>query len=532
MRNFQELYHTETIPGHLKSFIWGRPLRGLVVDPPAPIDMVAYPEGFIAGTITMPLDHFEATNTNTFNQRYWMNPQYAKPGGPHFLMIGGEGTANTKWVLNPEVHIMRAARKYSATVYMLEHRYYGESWPTPDQSTENLKWLTSQQALADLAQFIMTMNKRQKLVNPQWITFGGSYPGMLSAWFRQFYPELSVGALASSAPIGAKVDFYGRSLQEKSIPEYLIVVANSLRFFNPECADNVGKAFEEMHKLSLTQEGRQNLTKIFTYVRTQRALCSICRLKPEWTAGSTITDVDMQNFFSNIYGNFQGAVQYNNDNSVSRIHIGKHATGGGINDVCKYMVNNAKTPIENVADVNAYIATFWDGYFKYTDNRYQNYVDYLKNITAKCMLDVLIAMTLFFIDTCRDAFGPTFTPKFVYEANKKSHNYYGGVEYYHVRYYPLLTISYQIQGTNVLFTNGNIDPWHALSKYDGTGSVTTVLMNGSIEMETERSVDVCVFVGTAHCADMYPPRKEDAPDLAPTRALIEKKIGEWLSEFS
>ncbi|VDK22023.1 unnamed protein product, partial [Anisakis simplex] len=64
----QELYHTETIPGHLKSFIWGRPLRGLVVDPPAPIDMVAYPEGFIAGTITMPLDHFEATNTNTFNQ--------------------------------------------------------------------------------------------------------------------------------------------------------------------------------------------------------------------------------------------------------------------------------------------------------------------------------------------------------------------------------------------------------------------------------------------------------------------------------
>ncbi|VDK71494.1 unnamed protein product [Anisakis simplex] len=46
------------------------------------------------------------------------------------------------------------------------------------------------------------------------------------------------------------------------------------------------------------------------------------------------------------------------------------------------MVNNTKTPIENVADVNAYIAKFWDGYFNYTDNRYQNYVDYLKNITA------------------------------------------------------------------------------------------------------------------------------------------------------
>ncbi|VDK17423.1 unnamed protein product [Anisakis simplex] len=489
----EELYHTETIPQHLNPFIWGRPLTGLVVDPPAPIDMAAYPKGFVAGTITMPVDHFNATNTNTFNQRYWMNPQYAKPRGPHFLMIGGEGTANTKWVLNPEVQIMSAARKYGATVYMLEHRYYGESWPTPDQSTENLKWLTSQQALADLAQFIKTMNKEQKLVNPQWITFGGSYPGMLSAWFRQFYPELTVGALASSAPIGAKVDFY----------EYLIVVANSLRFFNPKCADNVGNAFDEMRKLSLTQEGRAYLTNIFT-------------LKPEWTAQSTITDVDMQYFFSNIYSNFQGAVQYNNDNS------GKHAIGGGINDVCKYMVNNTKTAIENVADVNAYIAKFWDGYFNYTDNRYENYVDYLKDITAMSASRSWTYQTCnefgffqstdigenmfggptpvnFFIDTCLDAFGPTFTPKYVYEANEKSHNYYGGVEYYH--------------GTNVFFTNGNIDPWHALSKYNGIGSVTTVLMNG-----------------TAHCADMYPPRKEDAPDLAPTRALIERKIGEWLGE--
>ncbi|VDK31440.1 unnamed protein product [Anisakis simplex] len=40
---------------------------------------------------------------------------------------------------------------------------------------------------------------------------------MLSAWFRQFYPELTVGALASSAPIGAKVDFYGQLFQLVSL---------------------------------------------------------------------------------------------------------------------------------------------------------------------------------------------------------------------------------------------------------------------------------------------------------------------------
>uniref|UniRef100_A0A914S769 Serine protease K12H4.7 n=1 Tax=Parascaris equorum TaxID=6256 RepID=A0A914S769_PAREQ len=196
---------------------------------------------------------------------------------------------------------------------------------------------------------------------------------MLSAWFRQFYPELSVGAIASSAPVEAKVDFY----------EYLIVVENALRVFNAQCAENVKLAFDQIHQLSL---------------------------KPEWNLTTEVSDLDIQYFFSILYDKFQGAVQYNNDNS------GSYATGGGIREVCGYMLNDAKTPVKNVAD-----------------------------------------------------------------------------------------------GTNVLFTNGNIDPWHALSKYDGTGSVTTVLMNG-----------------TAHCADMYPPRDEDAADLAPTRELIAEKIAEWL----
>lgn len=64
-------------------------------------------------------------------QRYWVNPQYAQPGGPHFLVIGGEGRANVKWVTEPNLITMSMARKFNATVYMLEHRYYGDSFPTP-----------------------------------------------------------------------------------------------------------------------------------------------------------------------------------------------------------------------------------------------------------------------------------------------------------------------------------------------------------------------------------------------------------------
>jgi hypothetical protein len=44
-------------------------------------------------------------------------------------------------------------------------------------STANMKWLSSEQALADIADFITAMNAQYKWDNPKWVTFGGSYSG-------------------------------------------------------------------------------------------------------------------------------------------------------------------------------------------------------------------------------------------------------------------------------------------------------------------------------------------------------------------
>lgn len=91
---------------------------------------------------------------------------------------------------------------FGCCIAFVEHRYYGKSLPFDNKSftaPEYSGFLTSEQALADFASILSNqLNKGNK--RPV-IAFGGSYGGMLSAWFRMKYPHLVTGAIASSAPI-------------------------------------------------------------------------------------------------------------------------------------------------------------------------------------------------------------------------------------------------------------------------------------------------------------------------------------------
>lgn len=75
-------------------------------------------------------------------------------------------------------------------------------------STNSLKFLTSEQALADAAHFIDAMNNLYNFEPSQkWVMFGGSYAGALALWMREKYPEKAYGAISSSGPIAPVVDF-------------------------------------------------------------------------------------------------------------------------------------------------------------------------------------------------------------------------------------------------------------------------------------------------------------------------------------
>jgi pimeloyl-ACP methyl ester carboxylesterase len=73
-----------------------------------------------------------------------------------------------------------------------------------------LVYLSSEQALADLAYFIEAMTVKYEVPEgTKWIAFGGSYSGSLAAWLRAKYPHLVHGAVSASAPLLAKADFKG-----------------------------------------------------------------------------------------------------------------------------------------------------------------------------------------------------------------------------------------------------------------------------------------------------------------------------------
>lgn len=97
---------------------------------------------------------------------------------------------------------------YSYYIFIYKRIFYR------DISTSNLVYLSSDQALADLAEFIVNIKIKYNIPSTaKWIAFGGSYPGTLAAWLRMKYPHLIHAAVSSSGPLLAKIDFKGMSIK-------------------------------------------------------------------------------------------------------------------------------------------------------------------------------------------------------------------------------------------------------------------------------------------------------------------------------
>uniref|UniRef100_A0A0E0LE05 Lysosomal Pro-X carboxypeptidase n=1 Tax=Oryza punctata TaxID=4537 RepID=A0A0E0LE05_ORYPU len=165
---------------------------------------------FTAHYFPQELDHFTFTPNASavFYQKYLVNDTFWRrsssaaagepPAGPIFVYTGNEG--DIEWFATNTGFMFDIAPKFGA----LLHRFYGESKPfgnDSNSSPEKLGYLTSTQALADFAILITSLKHNLSAVSSPVVVFGGSYGGMLASWFRLKYPHVTIGAVASSAPI-------------------------------------------------------------------------------------------------------------------------------------------------------------------------------------------------------------------------------------------------------------------------------------------------------------------------------------------
>ncbi|CAD5235293.1 unnamed protein product [Bursaphelenchus xylophilus] len=426
----------------------------------------------VANTFVQLVDHFNATDNRTFAQKYYFNNAYYKPGGPLFLYIGDEGELGSDEIFNETNPLVQYAKEVNAGLYALEHRFYGQSHPTSDLSVESLKYLTSQQALADLAYFIQTVNAEQNYTNPKWITFGGSYSGALSAWFRQKYPELTVGTVGSSGPVEPKVDFF----------EYLQVVENS----TIKCHEKIKEGFDVLQNLLTTVEGRRLINEKLVMNSSTNIVGSI-------------EPLNEMLLYKHFYHQFSKRVQYGED----------------IAGLCELWNNDTIDVLDKFEP--DYTRFYFDGYIvilndtSYTMAELTNrqwiwqicneFAFFQTSDIGYNMFGSGVPLNLY-IEICRHGFDTSFTRDKI-EANvKKTRRYYGGLRKY--------------KATNHLHIQSTVDPWHVLGFYT------------DIEDHGE---DVRTFLvdGASHCADLLPETPEDPEGLKEARKLTLETIKRWIT---
>ncbi|KAG6495113.1 hypothetical protein ZIOFF_042904 [Zingiber officinale] len=163
---------------------------------------------FAAHFFPQQIDHFNfrPDSSRVFYQKYLLNASFWDKGPSHsapiFVYTGNEG--NIEWFAENTGFMLDIAPRFNALLLFIEHRFYGDSKPFGKdsyKSAETLGYLTSTQALADYAVLIRSLKQNLSAEASPVVVFGGSYGGMLAAWFRLKYPHVAIGALSSSAPI-------------------------------------------------------------------------------------------------------------------------------------------------------------------------------------------------------------------------------------------------------------------------------------------------------------------------------------------
>ncbi|KAJ2815766.1 hypothetical protein FBU31_006808 [Coemansia sp. 'formosensis'] len=374
----------------------------------------------------------------------------------------------------------------------MEHRFFGESNPLPDLSGASLRFLTIENILADFAAFIRVAKHTPSSVFPipvvanARVIFGGaSYSGNVAAWMRAKYPDLVLGAWASSAILYGRLQNYQF---DQSFGRHLAQLG---------CAQRVSQAVSDVDTIILSNNSTQlaNMQAKFGIPALSpsdsasllTALITVYSMTPVTTAGDYLGS-RVCSFFGNMSieatdayaAAIRSTIQQASLTQQAMVQMGDSSLG--IDDYALGQVNR----------VWYYMSCTWFGNWQIApppETRLKGYRSQLVNMA-------------YFQTNCQKKFGSGFpVPVDVAAYNKKWFSNMSGV-------------------SNVYYTGGSLDIWR---------DTTVTTSYGSI-LPPARGSAIVLIDGATHSQDVGADSPSDLASVKRARSLGDALvINQWLA---
>jgi len=434
------------------------------------------------------VDHFSFVNSDTYLQKYLYNDTYwDHDGGPIFFYTGNEG--NIEDFAESSGFIWDIAPEFNALVIFAEHRYYGSSLPYGNLSTTNLTYygyLSAEQALADFAALIYYIKDTTPgAENSPVISFGGSYGGMLTAWFRMKYPHVVDGAIACSAPI---LQFPGVT----PCDAFAGVVTRVFTGVNPECSATVKKSWDIILRIGLTEDGRQFLSDTFSLCKPLKNYIYVLALV-EWLGGiyDNVAEVNYPypaNFIQPLPGWPVKAMCSSMTNSSLDDTSLLQGLAQAINVYTNYTGDktcNGASDTQNATTTDSEAPWSFQSCAEMVFPMCQNGVDDMFYVSAWNYEE--------YAESCQEAYG--ITPRrFMIEMLFGAKN----IDQY----------------SNIVFSNGELDPWSG----------------GGVRWNVSDTVKAYIIADAAHHLDLRGANPADPQSVIDARNFEKRYIQMWIDE--
>eukprot|EP00656_Telonema_subtile_P052738 TRINITY_DN7427_c0_g1_i1.p1 TRINITY_DN7427_c0_g1~~TRINITY_DN7427_c0_g1_i1.p1 ORF type:complete len:488 (-),score=107.04 TRINITY_DN7427_c0_g1_i1:108-1571(-) len=429
--------------------------------------------------VLQPQDHFDASNKRTWLQAYYVNDTFFTKGSdaPVFLCVGGEGPPIDGSAVVSSVHCNVAVEwlaETKALMIAVEHRYYGchnmSACPYSAQDQDPLKFLSSRQAVEDLANAHSHITTEYGLsAQNKWVSWGGSYPGMMASFVRIKHPELIHASVASSAPVIAQLD----------MPEYNNIAAEAYGLpsvgGSPACTAAIAKGHAVIGDMMKDEAGRDTLQKQFGVSATSL----LSRAGQASFAGNGVT-----------YFPSQG-----NDPACT-------TPGCNIEQICKVMVDmTIGSEVDRLAKLKSLQSTdvlsgsneldYW-GY--QTCNEFGFYQTC--EVGSKCFYTQGLVLLKDMDGFCTSQF--KISAADVAKNIEDTNTFYGAD-------HP--------KATRIFYPNGDVDPWHGLSKLTAGPELPVLMVSGA-----------------SHHAWTHPSAPTDQQSVIDARQKIRVQVAAWLAE--